>query len=61
MVSEGLTLITAVHDLTTLCGSCDAGMVMAGGRSTLHLHEDELRLGQNNARAFQQKMIAALL
>ena len=60
MVSGGLTLITALHDLTTLCGSCDAGMLMTEGRPTLHLHEEELRLGQNDARAFERKMIAAL-
>lgn len=59
-VASGTTLITALHDLTTLCGFCDNGIVMADGRATLQLGKEELREGEGNARSFEQGMIAAL-
>lgn len=59
-VREGTTLITALHDLTTLCGFCDQGVVMADGNSTLHLEESKLREGELDPRGFEQTMIAAL-
>jgi ABC-type hemin transport system ATPase subunit len=37
MVTGGLALVTALHDLTTLCGFCDSGMVLAKGRVSLTL------------------------
>lgn len=60
MVGRGLTLVTALHDLATLCGSCDAGMIMADGRSALTLEKDELRQGQRNAHGFERQMINVL-
>lgn len=60
MVDEGLTLVTALHDFATLCGSCDAGMIMAGGRPTLELTGEDLRAGQVDAGRFENRMIAAL-
>lgn len=60
MVRDGLTLITALHDLATLCGSCHAGMMMAEGKPTLILSRTELEQGQGDARAFEERMIAAL-
>lgn len=59
-VASGMTLITALHDLTTLCGFCDNGIVMADGRATLRLGKEELREGEGDARRFEQGMIAAL-
>lgn len=59
-VASGTTLITALHDLTTLCGFCDSGIVMADGRATLRLGTDRLREGERDARSFEHGMIAAL-
>lgn len=59
-VASGMTLITALHDLTTLCGFCDRGAVLTDGRATLQLGKDELREGERDARSFEHSMIAAL-
>lgn len=60
MVAEGLTLITALHDLVTLCGFCDAAIVLSDGQVTLRLNRGELRQGQRDASRFESAMIAAL-
>ncbi|MCM0000738.1 MAG: ABC transporter ATP-binding protein [Erythrobacter sp.] len=60
MVKEGLTLITALHDLTTLCGFCDSGVVLAKGRVSLQLDEARLRAGWNDAAQFERELVAAL-
>lgn len=60
MVQKGLTLITALHDLTTLCGFCDSGIVMAKGRVSLQLDQPTLRAGRNDAARFESKLVAAL-
>lgn len=59
-VTSGTTLITALHDLATLCGFCDRGILLADGRVTLELERDELREGECDARKFEHGMIAAL-
>ena len=60
MVKQGLTLITALHDLTTLCGFCDGGIVLAKGRVSLQLDEPRLRTGRNDAARFERELVAAL-
>ena len=60
MVNEGLTLITALHDLTTLCGFCDSGIVLTKGRLSLQLDEPRLRAGRNDAARFERELVAAL-
>ena len=60
LVEEGLTLVTALHDLTTLCGFCDCGVVMAKGRVSLHLDRARLRAGRNDAAQFESELVAAL-
>lgn len=60
MVGAGLTLVTALHDLTTLCGFCTGGIVMAEGRLSLALDRAALRAGQHDPRKFERDMIAAL-
>lgn len=60
MVAQGLTLITALHDLTTLCGFCDSGIVMARGRISLQLDQATLRAGRSDAAAFESELVAAL-
>jgi ABC-type multidrug transport system ATPase subunit len=60
MVTEGLTLVTALHDLTTLCGFCDNGIVMTKGRISLNLDRPTLRAGRNDAARFESDLVAAL-
>ena len=60
MVKQRLTLITALHDLTTLCGFCDGGIVLAKGRVSLQLDEPRLRAGRNDAARFERELVAAL-
>lgn len=60
MVTGGLTLITALHDLTTLCGFCDSGIVMAKGRVSLQLDKASLRAGRNDAAEFESELVTAL-
>lgn len=59
-VASGMTLITALHDLATLCGFCDRGVVMTDGRASLRLSLEDLRGGQSDVIGFEQRMIAAL-
>lgn len=59
-VDEGLTLVTALHDLATLCSCCHEGAVMAKGRITLELDRATLQNGRVDIANFEQKMIAAL-
>ncbi len=60
MVQAGLTLVTALHDLTTLCGFCDSGIVMAKGGISLQLDQPTLRAGRNDAARFESELVAAL-
>lgn len=60
LVAEGLALITALHDLTTLCGFCDSGIVMAKGRVSLMLDSDMLRAGRNDPIQFESDLVVAL-
>jgi ABC-type multidrug transport system ATPase subunit len=60
MVSEGLALVSALHDLTTLCGFCDSGIVLAKGRVSLTLDTAMLRAGRQDAARFESDLVAAL-
>jgi ABC-type multidrug transport system ATPase subunit len=60
LVADGLVLITALHDLTTLCGFCDSGIVMAKGRISLMLDTEMLRAGRNDSARFESELVAAL-
>jgi ABC-type multidrug transport system ATPase subunit len=60
MVESGLTLITALHDLTTFCSFCTSGVVMAAGRLSLAMDCAALRAGRDSPRTFERDMIAAL-
>lgn len=60
MVNEGLTVVTALHDLTTLCGFCDCGIVLANGRVSLQLDKARLCAGRDDAARFERELVAAL-
>ena len=60
MVEGGLTLMTALHDLTTLAASCDTGLMLADGRVAMTLTEDVLRAGAQDPQAFERRTIDLL-
>jgi ABC-type multidrug transport system ATPase subunit len=60
MVRDGLTLMTALHDLTTLAAACDTGLMLANGQVALTLNEDVLRAGAQNPQAFERRTIDLL-
>lgn len=59
-VGAGIMLITALHDLTTLCSQCSRGIVMADGRIAMTLDTAALRVGASDLGAFEATMIDAL-
>ncbi|MDP5279273.1 ATP-binding cassette domain-containing protein [Sphingomonas sp. DG1-23] len=60
MVDEGLTLITALHDLSTLAIACDAGLMLADGRAVLKLDKAVLRSAAADLAGFERRTIHAL-
>jgi ABC-type multidrug transport system ATPase subunit len=60
VAAEGLTLLTALHDVATLTACCSRGFLMAEGRIALALEEAELRAGRADPIGFEAAMIARL-
>lgn len=60
MVDRGLTLITALHDLTTLAIACDMGVMLADGQVAMKLDEAMLRAGAKDPHAFERRTIDLL-
>lgn len=60
MVDDGLTLMTALHDLGTLAISCDAGVMLADGRVAMTLDGDILKDAAQNPQAFERQTIDLL-
>ena len=60
MVDDGLTLITALHDLGTLAAACDAGLVLANGEVALALDEHALHTAAQDPQAFERQTIDLL-
>lgn len=60
MVDEGLTLITALHDLGTLASACDAGLMLADGKVVVAMDEGMLRSAARDPQAFERRMIDLL-
>lgn len=59
-VAGGLTLITALHDITTLASQCDAGLMMRDGEAALQLDRKTLAIATKDPAAFEGTMIRAL-
>ena len=59
-VGDGLTLVTALHDLTSLARSCDAGALLAGGRVALTLDAAALAAARTDLPGFEARLIATL-
>jgi ABC-type multidrug transport system ATPase subunit len=60
MVDDGMTLITALHDLGTLTAACDTGLMLADGRVAMELDDDLLRAAAQNPHAFERRVIDLL-
>jgi ABC-type multidrug transport system ATPase subunit len=57
---RGLTLITALHDVSTLTAYCDRGILLSNGRIALTMEQDELRAGLADPVAFEMAMVGRL-
>lgn len=60
VASEGLALLTALHDMATLIGYCDRGLILSEGRLAFRLAADEIRTAAGDYPAFEAKVIASL-
>lgn len=60
MVDDGLTLLTALHDLATLVTACDAGLMLADGRVALTIDRPMLVNAAENPVAFERRTIDLL-
>ena len=60
VADRGLTLITALHDVSTLTAYCSRGIVMSAGRIALALEEAELRAGLADPVGFEARVVDRL-
>ena len=60
VASQGIALITALHDVTTLTAYCNRGILMAGGRIALVMDEAKLRSGLADPIGFEAFMVGRL-
>ena len=60
LVDGGLTLVTALHDMTTLAGSCDAGLLLRDGRVAMTLDGGALRGGAADPLGFERTIVERL-
>ncbi|TCM00431.1 ATP-binding cassette domain-containing protein [Sphingomonas sp. PP-CC-3G-468] len=60
MVDNGLTLMTALHDLGTLAVACDAGIMLAGGTVAMELDSRLLETAAQDPQAFERQTIDRL-
>jgi ABC-type multidrug transport system ATPase subunit len=56
----GLTLVTALHDLSTLTVYCDGGLLMSEGKLIRSLPREELRRGARDVAAFESHIMRRL-
>jgi ABC-type multidrug transport system ATPase subunit len=60
VAEEGLTLVTALHEMATLTGSCHSGILMTDGRVGRALDAADLEAGRRDYAAFEAEMIRSL-
>lgn len=60
MVDDGLTLLTALHDLSTLVTACDTGLMLADGRVALTIDRPMLANAAEDPGAFEKRTIDLL-
>ena len=57
---NGVTLITALHDVSTLTAYCDRGILMSAGKIALTLEPDDLRAGLADPVGFEARIVDRL-
>jgi ABC-type multidrug transport system ATPase subunit len=57
---QGITLITALHDVATLTAYCTRGLLLSGGRIALALEAGELAAGRSDPAGFESMVVARL-
>ncbi|MFW7266916.1 ATP-binding cassette domain-containing protein [Gluconacetobacter sp. Hr-1-5] len=60
MVDDGLTLITALHDLNALVVACDGGLILSHGKKRIDLSRGMLRDAAASPSLFEKEMIDIL-
>lgn len=60
VTEQGLTLVTALHETSTLLQHCHAGLLLSDGRVSRRLSQDDLQKGAQDFAAFEAGLIAAL-
>jgi ABC-type multidrug transport system ATPase subunit len=60
LAADGLTLITALHEMNSLVRHCQSGLLLSDGRVSRRLGADELAAGLNDFAGFEATMIAGL-
>jgi ABC-2 type transport system ATP-binding protein len=57
LTARGLTLVTALHDMSSLALYCDHGLLMSGGQITLTLDQAELAAGSLDIGRFEAGIV----
>jgi ABC-2 type transport system ATP-binding protein len=60
LVAEGLTVVTALHETSTLVGFCHSGLLLHEGRVGQRLDRDALEAGNRDYPAFEADIIRRL-
>ncbi len=60
LVEQGLLLLTALHDVSTLVGYCSRGMLLAEGTLVLAMEEAELTDGRDDPLSFEHRIVEHL-
>jgi ABC-2 type transport system ATP-binding protein len=59
-VDDGLTLITALHDLSSFTRLCDVGAIMVDGQVAIELDRQQLQSAEIDFVGFERRMIDLL-
>ena len=60
LVGQGLLLVTALHDVSTLTSYCGRGLLLAGGAAALEIEREELTAGARDPLAFEHSIVEHL-
>ena len=60
VAKDGLTLVTALHEMATMVGYCHSGVLMREGRIGWRLSEAEMEAGRRDSPGFEAQMIRRL-
>jgi hypothetical protein len=60
LVDDGLTLVTALHDLLTLTSSCSRGILMRDGGLALVINRDDIKKAAGDPLTFERTTIEHL-